>query len=274
MFLNWLPRVALASALLASYGCDVSVDGKGGFSMDLAAGRARDTWTRSYPVSGSGRLELINVNGKISAEPTDGAAIELVAARTAKAGSDESAKALLQTIEMREEVSATSVRVEVRPPKTFGLSGSEVEWTVKVPRGVSVDLQGVNGKITVDRLQGDIRLKTVNGGLVGRALAPSALSASVVNGGIDLELASVPASGDVEVETVNGGTQISLPADAKATIEAEAVNGGVAVSGLSLQTTGEQTRRHLEGTLNGGGVRIHAQTVNGGVRIKAAGGTT
>ncbi len=48
---------------------------------------------------------------------------------------------------------------------------------------------------------------------------------------------------------------------------ARVTNGGINTTGLDFQTTGEQTRRRFEGTLNGGGARVTLQTTNGGVRV-------
>ena len=68
-----LPILALILALgLAAAACDIKASANGDFSFDIASGKAQDTWSRTYKVAASGRFELINVNGKITAEPTDG----------------------------------------------------------------------------------------------------------------------------------------------------------------------------------------------------------
>ena len=81
-------------------------------------GKATDTWSRTYTVPADGRFELINVNGRITAEPTDGKEVVVEGRRTAKARSDEAAKELLAKLEIREEVGESTVRVESRPPRT------------------------------------------------------------------------------------------------------------------------------------------------------------
>jgi hypothetical protein len=266
---------------LSAAACDIKAGGDGsGFSMGIAAGQAADTWTRSYPVAAGGRLELINVNGRIDAEPASGAAIEVTATRTAKAGTDEGAKQVLASIEMREEVGDNRVRVEVRPPRLSGFSGHEFKWTVKVPKGVNVDLRTINGGVHVTGLTGEVRAKTTNGGVTGKDVASSSIDASAVNGGVDFEL-SQPLAGDeqIELQTVNGGASLALPADSKASITGRAVNGGVRVAdGLDIKRTGEEdSRRRLDGTLNGGGAKVNVHTVNGGVRFEKTGrskGTT
>ena len=62
--------------------------------------------------------------------------------------------------------------------------------------------------------------------------------------------------GSVDAETTNGGIKLRLPADAKASISARIVNGGIDTEGLSIQSSGEASKRRLDGNLNGGGPRI------------------
>lgn len=256
------------AVVVATAACDVQVGGDGGFSLDLATGRAHDTWTRSYVLSPGGRLELINVNGRIDAEPASGDAVELVGERTAKAGSDDAARDLLGKVEMREEVGERGARVEVRAPRTFGVSNVEVRWTVRVPKGTTVDLRTVNGRVALVGLEGEVHAKTVNGGVEGKRLSVISLDASTVNGGVDIDLAT-PVAGEARValEAVNGGVSLALPGDSRASVTARVTNGGIRTTDLELQLTGEQSRRRLEGTLNGGGALVTLETTNGGVRL-------
>jgi hypothetical protein len=258
--------IALFAIALA--GCDIAVDGHGGFDFGITAGKASDEWTRSYPLAAGGRLEIINVNGKIIAEASDGSSVEIRAERSAKAPSDEGAKELLGKIEMREEVGTDRVRVEARPPRLSGPSSHEIKWTIKVPRGVAVDLRTVNGGVNMVGLEGELRARSTNGGISGVALAASSVDAAVTNGGIEIELAKAVSSGNFDLEAVNGGVTIQLHEDTRADITGRCVNGGISTEKLSLETVGEQTRRRLDAKLNGGGARISLETVNGGVRIQ------
>ena len=266
------------AAGLSVAACDIQA-GEGGLSFDIAKGKAEDTWTRSYKLAPGGTLELINVNGRIDALPASGDEVEIVGLRKAEGTSDEAAKALLDKVEMREEVGNTRVRVEVRPPRLRGFSGHQVRWTVRVPKGVNVDLRTVNGGVKLTGLQGDVIAKTTNGGVTGTGVLSQAVDASAVNGGIEIEFGS-PLSADAKVsfETVNGGVSIGLPSESRATISARAVNGGVRVSDLEIQKDEQanafDSKRRLQGTMNGGGARVTLNTVNGGIRISRTGSTT
>jgi hypothetical protein len=78
---------------------------------------------------------------------------------------------------------------------------------------------------------------------------------------------------------VNGGIELGLPPESKATIAARAVNGGVRVAEeLAIQKEAQDNefsaKRRLNGTLNGGGARVNVSTTNGGVRIFRSSGST
>ena len=127
-------RKLLLLGLILSVGlsvsaCDVQTSANGEFSFDIAQGKATDTWSRTYTVPAGGRFELINVNGRITAEPTDGQEVIVEGRRSAKARSDEAAKEMLAKLEIREEVGGSTVRVESRPPRMSGFGGHEIRTT-------------------------------------------------------------------------------------------------------------------------------------------------
>ena len=70
---------------------------------------------------------------------------------------------------------------------------------------------------------------------------------------------------------MNGGVELALPSESKATIAARCVNGGVHVDGLEIakeeQGNDFERRRRLNGTMNGGGAKVNMSTTNGGVRL-------
>ena len=271
--------VVVLAAGLGVAACDVKTSANGNFSFDIATGKATDTWSRTYKVPSTGRFELINVNGRITASPTDGAEVIVEGHRTAKGRSDEAAKELLAKLEIREEVGESTVRVESRPPRLSGFAGHEIEWTIKVPKGVVLDLRTTNGGVRLNDLSNDIHARTTNGGVKGVKITPGVIEASAVNGGVEFELASpLDATDSVEMETVNGGVELSMPSESKATITARCVNGGVRVDGLEIakedQGSDFERRRRLSGTMNGGGAKVTMSTTNGGVRLTRASSTT
>jgi DUF4097 and DUF4098 domain-containing protein YvlB len=270
--LSLLALVLAAGLSVAA--CDIKTSADGDFSFDIATGKATDTWSRTYKVAENGRFELINVNGRITAEPTDGAEIVVEGKRTAKGRSDEAAKELLAKVEIREEVSDSSVRVETRVPRTSGFGGHSIEWTVKVPKGVVLDLRTTNGGVRLNDLSNEIHAKTTNGGVNGQNIVPSLIEASAVNGGVEFTLRSpLDATDSIELETVNGGVTLNLPSESKATIAARCVNGGVHIEDLDITkdesgaSNDYERKRRLNGTMNGGGAKVNLSTTNGGIHL-------
>ncbi len=50
---------------------------------------------------------------------------------------------------------------------------------------------------------------------------------------------------------------------------ASCTNGGISVGSMDNLEVTENSRRHLEGKLNGGGTQVELSTTNGGVRLRA-----
>jgi putative adhesin len=272
-----LPILALALTVgLATTACDIKAE-NGKFDIDIATGKAEETWSRTYKLADKGRFELINVNGRITAEPTNGSELVVEGRKTAKARSDDSAKELLSKLEIREEVGESTVRVESRPPRLSGFSSHEIEWTVKVPKGVVLDLRTTNGGVRLSDIANEVHAKTTNGGVRGERLDSRIVEATAVNGGIELEIAKpLDANSSIDMETVNGGVSLMLAPDSKATIEARCVNGGVHVEDIDITRDDEgnandyERRRKLTATMNGGGAKVRMSTTNGGVRLSPA----
>jgi hypothetical protein len=256
---------ALLALALAGAACDVNV-GEHGFSMDLAAGKAQNEWTRTYTLDGGGQFEVVNVNGTINASPATGSEVEVRVERIAKASNDDAARELLKKIEIAETVSAGRVRLETKAPRqNFGRSGHEVRYWVKVPKGLGVNFETVNGGVRLENLDGQIAASTTNGGVRGAGLRGT-VRASTTNGGVEITMAAV--TGEIELETTNGGIRLQLPEDTKANLEARCTNGGITVGeGWGSYEASEKSRRRVSATLNGGGPRVSAETTNGGVRI-------
>jgi hypothetical protein len=240
-----------------------------GCELAMAREQATAEWTKSYTVAAGGRLEIDNVNGRIDVQGWDGATVDVRAERLGKGSTPDEAKRMLDRIQIAEEVSASQVRLQTKVTTTtswFG-GGTEVRYFVKVPAGVEVDVETVNGGIEVTGVRGRVTAETTNGGVTARRIA-GAIDASTTNGGVDVDVETVAEPG-IDLECTNGGISLRLPRDAKATLAARITNGGIHADNLPIELDGEATRRRLQGRLNGGGPRIDLAGTNGGIRISA-----
>lgn len=254
-----LPALLLP-ILIASTGCDI-------VTADLRSEETAE-WRKTYQLSPTGRVEISNVNGKIDVQPGEGNTVEIVALKKAKGASPEAAKAALERISIEETASADQVKVDTKLARggggLFNGGSLQVEYRVKVPAGAEVKFTTVNGGIDVAGLKGRINAETTNGGVHARDVTGQ-IQASTTNGGLDIDLARMP-EGGVKLECTNGGIKLRLPRDAKATISARITNGGISQGDLLIETT-ENSRRRLDGRLNGGGPRIDIEGTNGGITL-------
>jgi Toastrack DUF4097 len=228
--------------------------------------KVSDTWTRSYELSRTGEVSISNVNGRIDVEAVDGSTVHVSAERIARGATDQLANELLQRVVISDRSTPGSVSVETEKVNGILIGASfEVRYHVKVPKTATVHASTVNGGVEARDVAGLVA-RTTNGGIVGTGLT-GGVEASVVNGGIRIQLAAL-GKDDVVMKTVNGGVRLVLPEKARATISASWVNGGMRRSGLNFDVR-DDSRRHFEGLLNGGGTPVTLNTVNGGIAIAA-----
>lgn len=266
----FMTRLLVLLAVLPVAACDIQVSDKG-VSVDIAEGKAADTWSRQYQLPAGGQLEVVNVNGAILAVAADGPQVEVDATREVRTHSTEASREALKKLEITEEVAPGRVRIEAKGDREGGDFGrgvnATVEFRVALPAGLRVTLRTEHGGVRLENVEGTITASSTTGGITGQRVS-GALTATTVNGGIQMTLASV--TGDVQLSTVNGGIRLEVPADTNALLEAKAVNGGVTVDERLPLTNASRARLHVTGQMNAGGPRISAQTTNGGVRVSAA----
>ena len=252
--------LALAAPLLAvTAACEMAVG--------PLSGRATDTWTHTYPLATGGEVQVVNTNGKVEIEGVEGAAVEIRAERVARATTNEGARELLSRVVIREDV--TPDRVSVRTERMSGImigAGFEVRYHVKAPKGATVRATTTNGEIDVAALSGKLIAQTTNGDLNAKDLT-GGVDARTTNGDVRIDVASLGAD-RVELTTTNGSVTLLLPETAKADLSASCTNGGIDVSAVKVDAMGEQTRRRVEGRINGCGTPIQLRTTNGRIRVR------
>jgi hypothetical protein len=234
----------------------------------VLAGSAADEWVRSYELPPDGEIQVSATNGAIDLQGYDGRTVEVRAERTARGVSDEAARELVSKIAISEDV--TPDRVVIRTEGISGLligASYQVKYHVRAPHSVVARLRVVNGVNTARAFAGHLVATSTNGSITGEDLGGK-LEARSTNGHVRIALAAVPAGG-VSLRTTNGRVDLAVPLAARADLSAECRNGAVTVEGLPIEPFGEQSRRAVNGRLNGGGAPIDVQTTNGAIRIRS-----
>lgn len=229
-------------------------------------GEARDTWSRTYTISKTGEVNIINVNGRVEVEGVDASTVEVQAERIARGATDQLAQDILPKIPINDRSTPDLVQIETGRLNGILIGASyEVRYHVKAPKGAAVRASTVNGGVEVRALAGRVVARTTNGGVVANDVS-GGLEARTVNGGVRASFSSIGTS-DITLGTVNGGVRVLLPESGKVTLNATWVNGGFNSNGQLKFEIRDSGKRHFEGLLNGGGTPINVNTVNGGIRV-------
>jgi putative adhesin len=256
-------RALVLPAVFALGGCDVSVGN--------LTGRATEEITRTFPLAEGGEVRISNTNGRVDVQPGDEKTVEIRIEKIARAATDVGAKELLPRINIKEDASPELVSLETARMGGIMIGVSfEVRYHVRAPKNATINATTTNGGILVTGMSGKVIAHTTNGGVTGKELT-GGVEARSTNGGVNLDMASVGIE-RISARTTNGGVTLMVPESAKADVTATCTNGGIVVSPDLKMEVFDQTRRRLEGRLNGGGsTAIELHTTNGGVRIKPRG---
>ena len=241
-----------------------------GCDMHLAnlTGRATDEWTHTYTLTPGGEVRIGNTNGRVDVEGVDGSTVEIRAERIAKAATDVGARELLPRLVIKEDSKPDRVSVETERMSGIMIGAAfEVRYHVRAPKKAVINVSSANGVVALIGLAGRVVAHTTNGGVSGKELS-GGVDARSTNGMVNIDLASV-GSEKISLSTTNGGVSLALPDGARADVSASCTNGSINVSGLQKFELSEQSRRHVEGRLNGGGTPIELHTTNGGIRVRS-----
>ncbi len=257
--------------------------------------------TRSLDTSGYTHLKLTNHNGQVAIEGSEQRELMLTATKKVRAWSDQEAQRRLDQIEVAvstAEKPKLSIFTDVsRLHRRWHWS---VDYQIRLPKNMSVWVEGANGNITVSTVQGEAEVNTKNGNICLSAIAGEArvktingnikladiggpVNGKTVNGGVNLlgvrgpvTLKSVNGSirariktsgkgNESSLHTLNGSIELQLPEGASVKVVASTRNGSVRC-GIPMEVV-SQRRNYLEGTVGSGEGRIELGTTNGSIKI-------
>ncbi|MGQ0540371.1 MAG: DUF4097 family beta strand repeat-containing protein [Blastocatellia bacterium] len=228
---------------------------------------------KEFTLLSSGTIRVDGAkNGGVSVRGEERSDVLVKACVQAWATSDEAARSAVSKIQI-----STSGVIKAANPDAENNWG--VSYEVRVPRNSNLKLNAHNGGISVKSVDGTIEFETLNGG-VNLYDVSGDVRGKTTNGGVNVTLFGSGWRGNgLDVETKNGGINLSIPESYAANIETGTVNGGYKSDIPSLNITTENIKgdgyvrsrsRTITTSLNGGGAPIRIITTNGGVRINSS----
>jgi Putative adhesin len=222
------------------------------------------------------RLEVSNINGNIDVSRAAGRVAEVTVTKVVKRGDGSMVKAIMEdggsgmrvcTIYLNRDPNRHTCDGDNNNYNDHGRDHSEVEmrYVVHVPAGARLDVNDVNGNVTVTGVGGDSRIETVNGDVNFDGVGASSLE--TVNGKVIATFGRGNWDGTMSVTSVNGSLDLTFPADLSADISGETVNGGVR-SDFPITIDKGWGPKSFNGRIGGGGRKLKLETVNGEIILK------
>lgn len=201
-------------------------------------------------------------NGGVSVEAWDRNEV-LVRARV-QAVADTEARAREIAGQVRVETGGATLRAE--GPRTGRREWWAVSYRVFAPRRTDLTLTTNNGPVSVEGVEGTMRLRTTNGPINLRSVAGH-VHGRATNGPVNVTLDGDRWRGaGLDVEATNGPVSVEIPRGYAAHLETGTTNGPMQID-FPVTVQGRIGRR-ISTDLNGGGPTIRAVTTNGPVTIR------
>jgi hypothetical protein len=245
----------LAAALLALSSC-VPLESR------------EDTITRSWPAAGIHRLNLSEVDGSLSVEagsPDEVTMVAHVRTRGFKPKANRDNKGYFETRLSGDTLSIGRRQhgMHIRLPFMVG-DNITVDYTLRVPPQIVLDLRTVNGRIAMHGVDGGTAATTVNGAIDIDAPGANEIEAKTVNGHVRARF--LQTFQGARLKTVNGSVEASMPAGASFACNLSQVNGDFEAA-FPLSIHSHPGSRRVSGEINGGRYELTIVTVNGDVHI-------
>ncbi|ALW86480.1 hypothetical protein AUC43_16130 [Hymenobacter sedentarius] len=198
-------------------------------------------------------------NGGIAVHGWSGPNVRIRAKVTSWASTDAEAQSRVKSVTIR---TANNTLKADAPGKDEHYS---VSYEVFVPRQTALALNTVNGGISLDNMQSDVKFHAVNGGVSLTSLGGQ-VTGQTVNGGLNITLTGNKWNGKgLDVETTNGGVHWKLPQDYSAQFFTS-TNMGDIRSALPVNKSGFM-HKEVTANLGKGGAPVKAVTTNGGISV-------
>jgi DUF4097 and DUF4098 domain-containing protein YvlB len=250
-----------------------------------------DKLSRTLKIGTSGEIDISNVAGDIVLTRSSGSEATIDIVKTARARSDEDAKAMLQLVQVDIVEWPNRVEIRTRYPGGEEMRRSNrrnvhvsVAINVSAPAGTRVRAQSISGSVSAKDIRGEMTLESVSGAIRvangGRVAAAKSISG-------DVEVIDTDSEGVIEASTASGSVTLRrvkaraldlgsisghvVVEDAAASmVEAQTVSGGVRLSGTIAKGGRYELSSHsgsVEVAISGGaGFEVEATSFSGSVQ--------
>jgi len=249
------------------------------FQHTSMASTVRETFQKNITFESGGFLSLTNTNGDIEIISWEKNEVEIIAYKKVRAENRETAEKLMQKLEVEIQEGRDEIIVETRYPKSshsggvfnwlFGKGNASfsVEYEIKVPENIDLNIHTTNGGVKIDNITGRLRLESTNGKIDARDIS-GLTRCKTTNGNIKVEFDDVPEGDEMTFRTTNGSIKIYLPEDYGAdNVELKTTNGHIDSDFTMSGRSGRKSKKRFRGSINEGDRELICSTTNGSIHL-------
>jgi len=229
--------------------------------------------SKTVRIGASGELDVANIAGDITISRGSGADATIEVVKTARAGTVDGAKSMLDAVQVDIVERAGRAEVRSRYPSPDGSRRNlnvQVSYTITAPVNTRVTAKSVSGNIKINDIKGDVSAESVSGdvriGGSGRVGIAKSVSGSV-------EVADTQIDGTLEAGSVSG--DVLLRRVSARRIDSNSVSGAVTMEDVQCERIDAQSISGLvalSGPLAKGG-RYALKSHSGEVTVAVSGST-
>lgn len=129
-------------------------------------GELTEEWSRVFKMPQKGALELSNLAGDVVIAGGTGDEIVVDAVKRVGANGADAGREHLQELDIQVNESPGRVEIASVFPRSSRNTRAEVDYRIRVPQHVAVNVHTVAGDVRLEKVQGEVRAETVSGDLV------------------------------------------------------------------------------------------------------------
>jgi Putative adhesin len=224
---------------------------------------------RRWPATAIHHIEVHEIDGAINIEAGSESEISMEATVRSRIGPRKSQDNQgYFTTDVNGDTLVIGRRQEHRGFTFFSFGNdTKIDYELRVPASVALDLHTINGRITTHGVDGEMRAVTVNGRVNIETPGSSEVDAKTINGRIEAHFEKTFQG--ATLKTVNGSVTAALPLSASFVGDFSQVNGDIEAA-FPLNIHSHPGSRRVSGEVNGGRFELRITTVNGDIKIDTA----
>ena len=224
--------------------------------------RAHFCELRNFTLRPGGKISVDgHENGGVAFFGWDRNEVKVVAMIQTNADDDNQAEALAKQI----RINTDGGQISAEGPESVSRKWWSVSYEIYVPRRSNLEAVTRNGGVSAADVEGELDLHATNGGIRVENVGGD-VRGETTNGGVTASLTGNSWRGKgLDLQTTNGGINLTIPRGYNANLETGTTNGGMRVD-FPITVRGLIGKR-IQTQLGTGGPPVRVMTTNGGVRI-------